>query len=421
MLLNEDIFDTVETMESEPDSSNGVADLLINAINDEWEAISTYNSLISTLVDLGGYDKMIDVINDIAKEENKHVGQLQECLKEVSANTEEIEDGAEEGKEQLEGSADSLAPVDESLLTEAPTKYVDYKGEQRRLYQLSKTNKKTGEKNTRYFVKDKEYEPLTVEDDDINKDVPNKATFVAYKQFKTLYNPNDPSTEEYKGKLFPLFVGAKQKDGIEIGKWYRCGTGELRIEVDKNGKPIPGGAIQVDSKLGNLAYRPGWHIASAPVTRHIGVGKSRNPDDHNDYNAMYSENVWAKVEYSAHYDFTDKAKEMPGADKDPKKAMFTDKDEFKNGYYHYKTNSNADDTEDWIIADAIKIVSVLSDDTVRKIASEHGLKAQDRWTADGSDNNKFVVDFGQFSVVESVDNEKEELTNINESIEEVEE
>lgn len=302
-----------------------------------------------------------------------------------------------------------------NIINEASPNYVDYKGEQRRLYQLSKSNKNTGEKKTRYFVKDKDYEPLTPTSDDLNADLPNRAIFTAYKQFKTLYNPEDPDTEKYKGLLFPLFVGAKEKDGIKPGVWYKCGTGELRIEVDETGKPIPGGAIQVDSKLGNLAYRPGWHLASAPVTRHIGVGGSRAKDNRNNYDSMYSENVWSKVEYSAHYDYTDKAKTMPGADKDPKKAMFTDKNEINNGFYHYKTNSNADDSEDWLIADAIRVVSILSDETVKRLASEHGLKAQNRWQADGTNGNKFIVDFNQYEVVESMNN-----TNIkNESVEDV--
>ena len=104
-------------------------------------------------------------------------------------------------------------------LSEAKPEYVDYKGKQSRLYTLSKKNKKTGDVTTRYFVKDKDYEPLQYEPDDINADVPDRVKFVGYKQFKTLYNPNDPSTEKYKGLLFPLFVGAKQKDGIEVGKW----------------------------------------------------------------------------------------------------------------------------------------------------------------------------------------------------------
>ena len=347
-----------------------------------------YNELIA--FHPGYYIKdYIDVYSDRYKDE------LKEYFRERA--TEE----ANESEDWEEVERDYFL-VDSLSLNEEKPEYVDYNGEQRRLYKLSKTNKKTGEKSTRYFVKDKDYEPLTQDDNDINADVPNRVQFVGYKQFKTLYNPNDPSTEKYKGLLFPLFVGAKQKDGIEIGKWYRCGTGELRIEVDRNGKPIPGGAIQVDSKLGNLAYRPGWHLSSAPVTRHIGVGASRSNDNHNDYGAMYSENVWAKVEYSAHYDFTEKAKQMPGADKDPKKAMFTDKNEIKNGFYHYRTNSNADDTEDWLIADAIKVLSVLSDETVRKIASEHGLQAQDRWTADGTSGNAFVADFSQFSVVENM-------------------
>ena len=86
-------------------SDTGVADLLIDAINDEWNAIRKYNSLIATLrVELANnpnYSSFITIIEDITAEENKHVGQLQEALQTISPNAHQIDKGREEGRSQF--------------------------------------------------------------------------------------------------------------------------------------------------------------------------------------------------------------------------------------------------------------------------------------------------------------------------------
>ena len=86
--------------------ASGVADSLINLINDEWEAIQGYNDFRAMVLDMNktgtrDYTHMLEVINEVINEENRHVGQLQELLKEVSPNTASIEKGQEEAKEQL--------------------------------------------------------------------------------------------------------------------------------------------------------------------------------------------------------------------------------------------------------------------------------------------------------------------------------
>lgn len=215
--------------------------------------------------------------------------------------------------------------------------------------------------------------------------------FRAFKQFNTKYNPEDPKTYKYKGRLYPLFV-TKENDYITVGEWYKCGQGELKIKVDDCGMPVQGSSLKVGSKLGNLAFRPGWHLASLPLTRHIGKNKEDNKS-RNDYDYMYSQCVWALVEYSAHYDYTEEASRRPGADTDKKKACFTDRKDFKDGFYHYKTNTNADDSEDWLIADAIKVIGVLTDEEVKEIVGE---KAQKRWIADGTERCEFMADLSQF-------------------------
>ena len=86
-------------------SDTGVADMLISAINDEWSTIQRYNSMIATLrTEMSGnpaYEQFIAVIEEINNEENKHVGQLQEVLKQISPNANSIQDGEEEGAAQL--------------------------------------------------------------------------------------------------------------------------------------------------------------------------------------------------------------------------------------------------------------------------------------------------------------------------------
>lgn len=87
-------------------SDTGVADMIISAIHDEWEAIQRYNSMIATLreeaINNAEYESFISVFEEINNEENKHVGQLQEMLKRISPNAKSIDDGEAEGASQLQ-------------------------------------------------------------------------------------------------------------------------------------------------------------------------------------------------------------------------------------------------------------------------------------------------------------------------------
>lgn len=115
--FDDNIFDYEPAAESAHDAENvpegpaagipsGVADSLINLINDEWEAIQGYNTFREMILSMqkngdADYTRMLSVIDEISNEENLHVGQLQELLKIVSPNTESIAKGEEEGKKQL--------------------------------------------------------------------------------------------------------------------------------------------------------------------------------------------------------------------------------------------------------------------------------------------------------------------------------
>ena len=97
-----------------PGADTGAAAELIALINDEWEAIQGYNNAISTLRSIVSqnpfYEDAIKVLEEISSEENVHVGQLQEVLRRISPNAEEIDKGKKEAKSQL-GLVNGLLPV----------------------------------------------------------------------------------------------------------------------------------------------------------------------------------------------------------------------------------------------------------------------------------------------------------------------
>ena len=101
----------------------GIADVIMSSINDEFNTIRNYNSLIATMQneDIEDYSAFIKVIQDINVEENKHVGQLQEILKQISPNATQIEAGKDEAQEQMaepvENSITASASDDTSMCT----------------------------------------------------------------------------------------------------------------------------------------------------------------------------------------------------------------------------------------------------------------------------------------------------------------
>jgi hypothetical protein len=181
-----------------------------------------------------------------------------------------------------------------------------------------------------------------VEDDG---DVPKK-TVKAYKLFRV--HPKHP------GKLFPLFVDANTP--VEMGKWIAAKEGEMA-----NGK--------VKSKIGPLAYRPGWHAGDLPVATHIGeksdpalTAPDVRPENH----------AWAEVEMPHDVDWQSVANER-GVNKQgrliPSRAHITDQLPV-GGHYRYKTNPNM--TGNWLIGGSMKVNRMLSDKDVAKINKAAG-------------------------------------------------
>jgi hypothetical protein len=186
--------------------------------------------------------------------------------------------------------------------------------------------------------------------------VPSK-TVTAYKLFRI-----DP---KQSGKLFPLFVDAKTP--VITGEWVDAIIGE-QVE----------GSVKVKSKIGPLAFRPGWHGGDLPVATHIGSKSERElkkPD------TRPSNQVWAEVEFPADVDWQQVADSRARIKKDgtpdAKTAHITDQLPV-GGFYRYKTNSNMLGT--WLISGSMKVLRVLNDAEVEAINADAGVSDLPRVT-----------------------------------------
>ena len=159
----------------------------------------------------------------------------------------------------------------------------------------------------------------------------------AYKQFRI----------DKSGNLHPLFVFAGEV--IRIGEWLTAKAGDR----DQKGK--------VKSKLGPLAYRPGWHLSEIPYAPHIGV------KENGVVRYMKPDTVWAECEVYDKYDYTNCTKmTRNGLDILP-----------EDGFYWFKTNPNAYGR--WLIAHKIKVNRILTDAEVEDICwQQFGIHAQER-------------------------------------------
>ena len=172
-------------------------------------------------------------------------------------------------------------------------------------------------------------------------------TVKAYKLFK-----------QEGGKLYPLFVGANEE--VPMNQWVKATAGPQAA----SGK--------VKSKIGELAYRPGWHAGDLPIATHIGAKSHGDPSLPPD--TRPSNQVWGEVEMANDVDWQKVANERARMTKkgtpDPKTAHITDQVPY-GGYYRYKTNPNM--TGEWLIGGDMRVNRVLTDDEVRTINEAAGV------------------------------------------------
>ncbi len=176
-------------------------------------------------------------------------------------------------------------------------------------------------------------------------------TLTAYKLFRV--------SASHKGELFPLFVGAREP--VPLGEWVSAKL----IPPDHQGK--------ITSKLGSLAYRPGWHSGDMPVATHIGL-KGEGQRDTAKPRYRNPDYVWALVEVADDVDWQTeayrRAKPRKGGGIIASTAHLTDCLP-AHGFYRYKTNPNM--TGQWIISGELRILKVLTDDEVTAVNDRDGV------------------------------------------------
>ena len=152
------------------------------------------------------------------------------------------------------------------------------------------------------------------------------------------------------GQLFPLYVLADQP--VPMGVWLQAQEGPR----GKNGK--------VRSRLGELAFRPGWHLSDIPLAIHIGIKE----DGVIKY--MHDDEVWCECEFSDAVNYQKQAEERGMRDGvlHPREAMLTEIP--VDGFYRYKTSPQM--LGKWIIAGSLKVNRILSDEEVAGLCRQQG-------------------------------------------------
>ena len=227
--------------------------------------------------------------------------------------------------------------------------------------------------------------PLYAEGGSVEDKEPKK-TVKAYKMFRV--------DKKQPGKLFPLFVDSQTP--VEMDKWITA----------KEGEKSTTNAKKVKSKIGDLAYRPGWHAGDLPIATHIGdkdeeqkaearrirelrdahaavlgdtkAAKAMARKEHpypswvNAPRLRNPNHIWAEVEMPNDVDWQSEATKR-GTNEQGKliasQAHITDQLPL-GGHYRYKTNSNM--LGNWLIGGSMKVNRILHDKEVEAINKAAG-------------------------------------------------
>lgn len=98
--LDESLGEITDAQPIEDGACVGMASVISDLIKDEYEAIDGYNSAIAT-AEAEGFEDLVNVLTEIQAEENLHIGQLQAIMNTLDPNAHLVDDGQQEGIEQL--------------------------------------------------------------------------------------------------------------------------------------------------------------------------------------------------------------------------------------------------------------------------------------------------------------------------------
>ncbi len=177
------------------------------------------------------------------------------------------------------------------------------------------------------------------------------------------------------GKLYPPVVANPEGEPTPTGEWIPCSAPPIiGYSVAEHRPKVKTGGKGTSRNLGNLAFRPGWHLGLVPYAPQFFYKKNEKEKLVIDGHYVFpKELVFAECEYQSDNDLSDESYQN-GLTKNGKyqhsRAGIPRIP--KNAFYRYRTNPDPS-SADWIITGAIKVGRILSPDEVNEINREAGL------------------------------------------------
>ena len=176
-------------------------------------------------------------------------------------------------------------------------------------------------------------------------------------------------------KLYPPVVANPEGQPTPIGEWIPCSSPPIEGYTVKEHRPqVKTGGKGTARNLGNLSFRPGWHLGVVPYAPQFQYKNGNKEKLIIDGKVIMPSNfVFAKCEYQADSDFSEESYQKGLTKKGKYQHARAGLPRIpKNGYYRYRTNPDPS-SADWIITGAIKVISVLTPKQVDNLNKKEGL------------------------------------------------
>lgn len=178
------------------------------------------------------------------------------------------------------------------------------------------------------------------------------------------------------GQLYPPVVANKGGLPTPIGKWLPCDCPPIVGYTAAEHRPqVKTGGKGTARNLGNLSFRPGWHLGMIPFAKQFCYKLNKSETLLVDGRYVFPDDfVFAECEYQADNDLSDECYQNGLTKKGKYQHSRAGIPRIpKNVFYRYRTNVDPS-TEDWIITGAVKITKVLTRDEVDAINAKNGIK-----------------------------------------------
>ena len=173
------------------------------------------------------------------------------------------------------------------------------------------------------------------------------------------------------GKLYPPVIANEGAKDTPVGVWLPCSSPNIVGYTVKSHRPkvASGGKGTRGKSLGDLAFRPGWHMGEIPYAEQFLKRGTINGK-----RVWPKELVFGECLYSNDVDYQEEAMSYGYSENGKFRHSYAGLPRIpKGGSYKYRTNPNPN-TVPWIIAGAIKVNKVLTFDEVNEILKEKGIE-----------------------------------------------